>query len=82
MPWQPQGLDRIREWMRLLAPYQKPLVAIGGIDVPRAQAVKTTRVGSVAMISAITRAADYQQVVKDLLQLWQTDNPLGLNVSE
>ena len=82
MPWQPQGLDRIHEWMRLLAPYQKPLVAIGGIDVPRAQAVKTTGVGSVAMISAITRAADYQQVVKDLLQLWQTDNPLGLNVSE
>lgn len=81
MPWQPQGLDRIREWMRLLAHYQKPLVAIGGIDVPRAHAVKTTGVGSVAMISAITRAPDYQQVVKDLLQLWHTGKPVEFSVS-
>lgn len=71
MPWQPQGLDRIREWMRLVEPYQKPLVAIGGIDVPRARDVSKTGVGSVAMISAITGAHDYQQVVSELLTLWQ-----------
>lgn len=71
MPWQPQGLDRVQEWMRLLQHKQIPLVAIGGIDVPRARAVKSTGVGAVAMISAITQAADYQQAVKALLQLWQ-----------
>ena len=70
MPWQPQGFDRLAEWIRLLDGHT-PLVAIGGIDVPRATALHKTGVGSVAMISAITKAADYQQVTHDLLTLWR-----------
>lgn len=70
MPWQPQGFDRLAEWIRLLDGHT-PLVAIGGIDVPRARALHRTGVGSVAMISAITRAEDYQQVTRELLSLWQ-----------
>lgn len=70
MPWQPQGFDRLAEWIRLLDGHT-PLVAIGGIDVPRARALHQTGVGSVAMISAITRAEDYQQVTRELLSLWQ-----------
>ena len=70
MPWQPQGFDRLAEWIRLLDGHT-PLVAIGGIDLPRATALHKTGVGSVAMISAITKAADYQQVTHDLLTLWR-----------
>lgn len=69
MPWQPQGFDRLAEWIRLLDGHT-PLVAIGGIDLPRASALHKTGVGSVAMISAITKATDYQQVTRDLLALW------------
>lgn len=69
MPWQPQGFDRLAEWIRLLDGHT-PLVAIGGIDVPRARALHSTGVGSVAMISAITKASDYQQVTQELLSIW------------
>jgi len=72
MPWKPQGLQRLTQWTRLLEGHT-PLVAIGGIDVERAQHLKTSGVGSVAMISAITRAQDYQQVTRDLLKLWQAN---------
>ena len=48
-----------------------PLVAIGGIDVARAKQLKKTQVGSVAMISAITQAENYQQVCHQLLTLWE-----------
>jgi hydroxymethylpyrimidine kinase/phosphomethylpyrimidine kinase/thiamine-phosphate diphosphorylase len=69
MPWQPQGFDLLAEWIRLLEGHT-PLVAIGGIDLPRAKELHKTGVGSVAMISAITKATDYQQVTHDLLALW------------
>lgn len=69
MPWQPQGIERLAEWSRLLDGHT-PLVAIGGIDVARAHRLKRTGVGSVAMISAITKAADYQQVTQQLLAIW------------
>ncbi len=68
MPWQPQGHDKILEWLQILG--ETPLVAIGGIDAPRARSLKNTGVGSVAMISAITRADDYQTICRDLLALW------------
>lgn len=68
MPWQPQGHDKVIEWLQILGDI--PLVAIGGIDVSRARLLKKTAVGSVAMISAITRAENYQAVCRDLLTLW------------
>ncbi len=70
MPWKPQGINRLGEWIRLLDGHT-PLVAIGGIDVPRATTLHATGVGAVAMISAITKAPDYQQVTRDLLSVWQ-----------
>jgi len=74
MPWQPQGHDKLIEWQQILG--DTPLVAIGGIDVTRARSLKKTGVGSVAMISAITRADDYQAVCRDLLALWpEPDTP-------
>ncbi len=79
MPWQPQGHAKVTEWLGILE--DMPLVAIGGIDVPRAKALKATGVGSVAMISAITKAADYQAVCRELLTLWPetAEQGSGLN---
>lgn len=70
MPWIPQGVDAVKKWVKLLgADY--PLVAIGGIDFDRAALLKTTGVGSVAMISSITQAADYKAATQKLLALWK-----------
>lgn len=69
MPFAPQGEARLAQWVDLLAEHY-PLVAIGGIDLARAKKLKSTGVGSVAMISAITKADDYQQATKDLLDCW------------
>lgn len=71
MPFEPQGIDRVTDWVRLLDD-NYPMVAIGGIDLDRAKQLKTTGVGSVAMISAITQAADYKQATQDLLFAWHT----------
>lgn len=69
MPWTPQGVERVEQWTRLLGNVY-PLVAIGGIDQYRAKQLHKTGVGSVAMISAITKAVDYKKATQDLLALW------------
>ncbi|HET8807590.1 MAG TPA: thiamine phosphate synthase [Methylophaga sp.] len=77
MPWQPQGHDNVIEWLQILG--ETPLVAIGGIDLPRAKSLKKTGVGSVAMISAIIRADDYRSVCRDLLALWpESDTAMSI----
>ncbi len=70
MPWIPQGVPAVHNWVDLLG-NAYPMVAIGGINQERAKALKKTGIGSVAMITAITEANDYQQVTKQLLALWQ-----------
>ncbi|SDJ55712.1 thiamine phosphate synthase [Microbulbifer yueqingensis] len=64
MRGQLQGIDKLAR-MAALLPYF-PLVAIGGISVERAPAVVATGVGSVAVVSAITGAADYRGAVAKL----------------
>ena len=70
MPWIPQGVDAVSHWVKLLGD-EYPLVAIGGIDHQRAEALKKTGVGSVAMISSITQAKDYKKATLDLIKLWE-----------
>ncbi|MGN6083687.1 thiamine phosphate synthase [Trinickia sp.] len=62
----PQGLARLERYVRLLNGHV-PLVAIGGIDLARLPAVLATGVGSAALVSAITAAADPASAV-ELLQ--------------
>ncbi len=69
MPWIPQGVDAVAQWVKLLGE-NYPLVAIGGISFDRAKALKKTGVGSVAMISAITEAPNYKKATLALLALW------------
>lgn len=70
MPWIPQGVEAVENWIKLLG-NEYPLVAIGGINHQRASTLKETGVGSVAMISSITHADDYVQATKALLVLWE-----------
>lgn len=71
MPWVPQGAAAVERWVKLLEG-EYPLVAIGGINLARAQALKATGIGSVAMISAITKAPDYQAATAELQAVWDS----------
>jgi thiamine-phosphate pyrophosphorylase len=67
MPSAPQGLGQLTSHIQRLADY--PTVAIGGISLERAPAVLDTGVGSIAVVSAITQAADWHAATAQLLQL-------------
>lgn len=53
MPWAPQGLSRITEWKRRIAPL--PLVAIGGLTVERVPGVFDAGADSAAVVSDVLR---------------------------
>lgn len=67
MKFAPQGLERLARWVRLLKA-RYPLVAIGGIDLDRLRGVMATGVENVAVVRAITQAADYRQAVAALMR--------------
>lgn len=67
MPSAPQGLTQLAQHIQHLRDY--PTVAIGGISLARAPAVLDTGVGSIAVVSAITQAADWQQATAQLLEI-------------
>ncbi|WP_312080328.1 thiamine phosphate synthase [Leclercia sp.] len=67
MPSAPQGLEQLARHIERLADY--PTVAIGGISLERAPAVLATGVGSIAVVSAITQAEEWQAATAQLLQL-------------
>jgi hydroxymethylpyrimidine kinase/phosphomethylpyrimidine kinase/thiamine-phosphate diphosphorylase len=70
MPFSPQGIERLQQWVDILSD-RYPVVAIGGINHERACELQATGVGSVAMITAITLAEDYRATTQELLSLWQ-----------
>ena len=59
MPYAPVGLAQLKDWALLAAPY--PVVAIGGISLARMPGVLACGVQGVAVVSAVTLAADPQQ---------------------
>ncbi|WP_250464619.1 thiamine phosphate synthase [Microbulbifer litoralis] len=73
MSGQLQGLAKLRRMAALLPDY--PLVAIGGINLERAPAVAATGVGSIAVVSAVTKAENYRAAVREFQALlaneWQ-----------
>ena len=64
MPYSPQGIDALNHWRKVL---DYPLVAIGGINLGRIPEVMATGVDGVALIAAITQAADPISATRDLL---------------
>jgi thiamine-phosphate pyrophosphorylase/hydroxymethylpyrimidine kinase/phosphomethylpyrimidine kinase/thiamine-phosphate diphosphorylase len=70
MPYAPVGLVQLKGWAALAAPY--PVVAIGGISLERLPGVLACLGGDddgVAVVSAVTLAADPQQAVAKGLSL-------------
>lgn len=68
MPSAPQGLVELARHIRALNG-RFPTVAIGGISIDRVPTVLETGVGSIAVVSAITQAADWRAATTTLLQL-------------
>ena len=70
MPYDPVGLERLKLWAPQAAPY--PVVAIGGISLERLPGVLACLGGEndgVAVVSAVTLAADPQQAALQGLRL-------------
>ncbi len=67
MPSKPQGLINLAAAVEQAGAI--PTVAIGGISEARVGDVLATGVGSVALVSAITKAADPEQATKRLLRM-------------
>jgi thiamine-phosphate diphosphorylase len=63
MPWTPQGEDNLAHWCALL---DTPVVAIAGMDAPRARTAMRCGAAGVAVVSAITAAADPEAAVRAL----------------
>jgi thiamine-phosphate pyrophosphorylase len=63
----PQGAGRLHAYARLMRHY--PLVAIGGIDASNLAQVKTSGVGSFAVVRAITAASEPEQAAAELMRL-------------
>lgn len=51
MAWQPQGLDKVREWKRRIG--DRPLVAIGGMTVERAADVLGAGADALAVVTDV-----------------------------
>ncbi|MCC4264413.1 thiamine phosphate synthase [Oceanimonas baumannii] len=68
MPSRPQGLERLHRYVALMQ-HEFPLVAIGGISKDRVPLVAQTGVGSIALVTAITEAADPDATTRELLHM-------------
>ncbi|WP_066567393.1 thiamine phosphate synthase [Snodgrassella sp. CFCC 13594] len=68
MPTEPQGLVKLREYVRQAG--DTPTVAIGGITLENAPEVLATGVSSLAVVRAITEASDPAAVVAAFEALW------------
>jgi hydroxymethylpyrimidine kinase / phosphomethylpyrimidine kinase / thiamine-phosphate diphosphorylase len=73
MPSKPQGIERLSAYVKLCqqAKFALPTVAIGGINTANIAQVLATGVTSVALVSAITKAADPEQAVRELQRHFQ-----------
>ncbi|MDW8848400.1 thiamine phosphate synthase [Erwinia sp. MMLR14_017] len=67
MPSSPQGLSELQRHLSRLQGIST--VAIGGISLEKAPQVLATGVGSIAVVSAITQAADWRAATAALLAL-------------
>ncbi|GAC1398094.1 MAG: bifunctional hydroxymethylpyrimidine kinase/phosphomethylpyrimidine kinase [Thermoanaerobaculia bacterium] len=79
MRFAPQGLAALSRWVSTLAGY--PLVAIGGIDATNAREVLATGVQSIAVIRAITQAADPIEASEELAAIVVKASGLGPRAS-
>lgn len=65
MPWAPQGIERVKEWRRLIDPI--PLVAIGGITAERGLLCLEAGAAAISAVSDIFRNGD----ISSRIHYWQ-----------
>lgn len=65
MPWAPQGIERVKEWRRLIDPI--PLVAIGGITAERGLLCLEAGAAAISAVSDIFRNGD----IRSRIHYWQ-----------
>ncbi|SJM31950.1 thiamine phosphate synthase [Mesorhizobium delmotii] len=66
MKWMPQGLERISEWNRRVAPI--PLVAIGGLNPDRLNGVFEAGANSAAVVTDITLSSDPETRTREWIE--------------
>ncbi|TIP84350.1 MAG: thiamine phosphate synthase [Mesorhizobium sp.] len=66
MKWAPQGLERLGEWKRRIAP--TALVAIGGLNPGRLESVFAAGAGSAAVVTDITLNADPESRTREWIE--------------
>ncbi|TIP28029.1 MAG: thiamine phosphate synthase [Mesorhizobium sp.] len=66
MKWAPQGLERLGEWKRQVAPI--PLVAIGGLNPDRLEGVFGAGADSAAVVTDITLDADPEARTREWIE--------------
>ncbi|WP_419418466.1 thiamine phosphate synthase [Legionella sp. D16C41] len=64
MLFKPQGIEQLERWRRTL---HYPLVAIGGINFAKLAEICKSKVEGIALISAITKAANPEAITQQLL---------------
>ena len=75
MPYAPVGLAQLAVWAAQAAPY--PVVAIGGISLALMPGVLACGVDGVAVVSAVTQAADPQRATQSGLSLAAARQPVA-----
>ena len=66
MPWIPQGNNNLAYWCSKLSAQGVPVVAIAGMDAARTTEAMQCGAASVAVISAVTAAANPESVIQQL----------------
>ncbi len=70
MPTQPQGMGRLRAYVKLMQPVIPSLVGIGGVNAANMREVLAVGVGSAAVVRAVTEADDVPAAVAHLVSLF------------
>ncbi len=68
LAYDPRGLQRLSNWKKYI---NQPLVAIGGIDLAKAQEVVKAGADGIAVISAITQVENPEAQVTQWLKLFR-----------
>ena len=72
MKWQPQGVDKVREWKQQLG--HVPLVAIGGLNVDRAPDVYKAGADSICVVTDVLLHEQPEARLKQWLNLQASDS--------
>lgn len=73
MPWQPQGLDRVREWKQKINDVDEsiPLIGIGGLTIERAEGVYKAGADCISVVSDVLMNDNPESRLKQWLEIAQ-----------